>query len=116
MSYCTAPAGAGAGNPNPLRRVARRRVYPIGKQTGTVISTIRPPVRSSAAKSRSVARSTSDSVASVDLQRRIAALQGEFLLFALTPPRLSTTQEKAQEIADITFERLEPLDVDGLIL
>jgi hypothetical protein len=52
----------------------------------------------------------------VDLQDRIVALRGEFLLFALTPPRLSTTPEKAQEIADITFERLEPLDVDALIL
>jgi hypothetical protein len=40
----------------------------------------------------------------------------EFLLFALTPPRLSTTPEKAQEIAEVTFERLAPLDVDGLIL
>ena len=48
--------------------------------------------------------------ASVDLQRRIISLRGEFLLFALTPPRLSTTPEKAQEIADVTFERLEPLD------
>ncbi len=52
----------------------------------------------------------------MDLQRRIVSRQGEFLLFALTPPRLSTTPEKAQEIADVTFERLEPLDVDGLIL
>lgn len=55
-------------------------------------------------------------MASVDLQRRIISLRGEFLLFALTPPRLSTTPEKAQEIADITFERLDPLGVDGLIL
>ena len=38
------------------------------------------------------------------------------MLFALTPPRLSTAPEKAQEIADITFERLDPLGVDGLIL
>jgi len=52
----------------------------------------------------------------VDLQRRVISLRGEFLLFALTPPRLSTTPEKAQEIADITFERLDPLGVDGLIL
>jgi Methylenetetrahydrofolate reductase len=52
----------------------------------------------------------------VDLRDRIVARRGEFLLFALTPPRLSTTAEKAQEIADVTFERLEPLDVDGLIL
>jgi hypothetical protein len=52
----------------------------------------------------------------VDLKRRIVSLHGEFLLFALTPPRLSTTPEKAQEIADITCERLGPLGVDGLIL
>ena len=38
------------------------------------------------------------------------------MLFALTPPRLSTAPKKAQEIADITFERLDPLGVDGLIL
>jgi hypothetical protein len=55
-------------------------------------------------------------LASVDLQRRIASRQGEFLLFALTPPRLATDPEAAQEIADVTFERLAPLDVDGLIL
>jgi hypothetical protein len=52
----------------------------------------------------------------VDLQRRIASRQGEFLLFALTPPRLSTSAEQAQEIADVTLERLGPLGVDGLIL
>jgi Methylenetetrahydrofolate reductase len=52
----------------------------------------------------------------VDLQRRILARQGEFLLFAVTPPRLSTPAEQAQAIADVTFERLEPLGVDGLIL
>src|SRR3954463_15165222 len=52
----------------------------------------------------------------MDLRGRIVSRQGEFLLFALTPPRLSTTPEKAQEIADVTCERLEPLGVDGLIL
>jgi hypothetical protein len=52
----------------------------------------------------------------VELQERIASRQGEFLLFALTPPRSSTTPEGAQEIADVTVERLEPLGLDGLIL
>ncbi len=52
----------------------------------------------------------------MDLQRRITSRRGEFLLFALTPPRMSTTPEKAQEIADITCERLDPIGVDGLIL
>ena len=57
-----------------------------------------------------------DSFARVDLQRRIVSRQGEFMLFALTPPRLSTSPEKAQEIADVSVERLERLDLDGLIL
>lgn len=52
----------------------------------------------------------------MDLQRRIIDRQGEFLLFAVTPPRLSTNSEQAQEIADVTLERLGPLGVDGLIL
>lgn len=52
----------------------------------------------------------------MDLQRRITERHGEFLLFALTPPRLSASPDKVQEIADITVKRLEPLGVDGLIL
>lgn len=47
---------------------------------------------------------------------RIAAGTGEFLLFALTPPRSSSTGDRAQEIADATLARLRPLDLDGLIL
>ena len=42
----------------------------------------------------------SNTVWPVDLIRRIEAGQGEFLLFALTPPRLATDREHAQEIAD----------------
>jgi len=52
----------------------------------------------------------------VELQRRIVTRRGEFLLFALTPPRLSTDPEQAQEIADVTLQRLAPLGLDGLIL
>jgi hypothetical protein len=52
----------------------------------------------------------------VDLIRRIQDGKGEFLLFALTPPRLTTTPERAQEIADATVARLRPLELDGLIL
>lgn len=52
----------------------------------------------------------------MDLIRRIAQGQGEFLLFALTPPRLATDRERAQEIADATAARLRPLGLDGLIL
>ncbi len=68
----------------------------------------------SAAEQRT--RPTSDSFPSMDLRRRITSRRGEFLLFALTPPRSSTTAEEAQAIADTTVARLEPLDVDGLIL
>jgi hypothetical protein len=53
---------------------------------------------------------------SPDLRQRIKDGQGEFLLFALTPPRRTTTAERAQEIADATLQRLAPLEVDGLVL
>lgn len=52
----------------------------------------------------------------MDLIRRIKDGQGEFLLFALTPPRLATDRDTAQEIADATVARLRPLGLDGLIL
>jgi Methylenetetrahydrofolate reductase len=52
----------------------------------------------------------------VDLHRRIVERQGEFLLFALTPPRRATPPEKSQEIADATLKRLHALDLDGLVL
>jgi hypothetical protein len=50
------------------------------------------------------------------LQRRILERRGEFLLFALTPPRAATPEVKVQEIADVTAKRLEELDLDGLVL
>lgn len=52
----------------------------------------------------------------MDLQQRIAERRGEFLLFALTPPRRATSPEKSQEIADVTATRLRALDLDGLVL
>jgi hypothetical protein len=52
----------------------------------------------------------------MDLIRRIEDGRGEFLLFALTPPRLATDRDTAQEIADTTVARLRPLGLDGLIL
>jgi hypothetical protein len=52
----------------------------------------------------------------VDLHRRIVEREGEFLLFALTPPRRATSPEKSQEIADATLKRLWALDLDGLVL
>ena len=52
----------------------------------------------------------------VELQRRIAEGTGEFLLFALTPPRLTTEPEHARQIAAKTLERLRPVGIDGLVL
>jgi len=52
----------------------------------------------------------------VDLIRHIAARGSEFLIFALTPPRLATDSERVQQIADATTERLGTLGLDGLIL
>ena len=52
----------------------------------------------------------------VGLHRRIVERQGEFLLFALTPPRRATPPEKRQEIAEATLKRLHTLDLDGLVL
>jgi hypothetical protein len=52
----------------------------------------------------------------VDVRRRIAERSGELLFFALTPPRQATTPEQAQQIADVTAERLGSLDLDGLVL
>ena len=52
----------------------------------------------------------------MDLIRRIQDGQGEFLLFALTPPRLATDRQRAQEIADTTVGRLRSIGLDGLIL
>jgi hypothetical protein len=52
----------------------------------------------------------------VNLISRIETGRSEFLIFAITPPRLSTNRERAQEIADATIARLGPLGLDGLIL
>lgn len=52
----------------------------------------------------------------VDLAARIGSGQGEFLLFAITPPRQSTPAERLPAIAQATFDRLTRLDLDGLVL
>lgn len=51
-----------------------------------------------------------------DLLGRIAERRSRLLLFAMTPPRESTTPEERQRIADLTLARLAPLEVDGLVL
>ena len=52
----------------------------------------------------------------MNLQHGIAARSGEFLLFAVTPPRLTTSRQEAAEIARVTVERLRSLPLDGLVL
>ena len=52
----------------------------------------------------------------MELQRRILEGTGEFLLFAVTPPRLTTQPDQAGQIAAKTLERLHPVGIDGLVL
>lgn len=52
----------------------------------------------------------------VEITTRIRSGQGDFVLFAITPPRQSTPAERLPEIARATVERLDQLDPDGLIL
>lgn len=52
----------------------------------------------------------------VDLQQRITHRLGEFLVFAVTPPRLSTEPEQTKQIAEVTLARLRSVGIDGLIL
>ncbi|RYB92989.1 5,10-methylenetetrahydrofolate reductase [Nocardioides oleivorans] len=52
----------------------------------------------------------------MDVATRIRSGQGDFVLFAVTPPRQSTAPERLPEIARATVERLDRLDLDGLVL
>lgn len=52
----------------------------------------------------------------MDVAERIRAGRGDFVLFALTPPRQSTPTERLPDIARATVERLQGLDLDGLVL
>ncbi len=52
----------------------------------------------------------------MDLTARIRSGQGEFSLFAITPPRQSTAAGRLPEIAQATIDRLSGLDLDGLVL
>ena len=52
----------------------------------------------------------------VEISTRIRSGQGDFVLFAITPPRQSTPAERLPEIARATVERLDHLDLDGLVL
>ncbi len=50
------------------------------------------------------------------LHQMLAEARPGVLLFSLTPPRSSATEERVKEIAAVTLDRLAPLDLDGLIL
>jgi Methylenetetrahydrofolate reductase len=52
----------------------------------------------------------------VELQQRIADRTGEFLIFAVTPPRLTTGPEQTRRIAEVTLARLRSVGIDGLVL
>ena len=52
----------------------------------------------------------------VDLATRISSGQGGFVLFAITPPRRSTPADRLPDIAHATIERLNRVDLDGLVL
>lgn len=52
----------------------------------------------------------------MDLTARISAGRGDFVLFAITPPRRSTPVDRLPGIAQATIERLGRLDLDGLVL
>jgi hypothetical protein len=52
----------------------------------------------------------------VDLTARIRSGRGDFVLFAITPPRRSTPADRLPGIARSTVERLNRLDLDGLVI
>ncbi|KGM14064.1 methylenetetrahydrofolate reductase [Cellulomonas bogoriensis] len=52
----------------------------------------------------------------MDLRTHILGRSGELLFFAVTPPRATTPPARIQEIADATAARLQPLEIDGLVL
>ena len=41
---------------------------------------------------------------------------GEFLIFAVTPPKLATGPEQTRQIAEVTLARLRSVGIDGLVL
>ncbi len=52
----------------------------------------------------------------MELRQRIADRTGEFLIFAVTPPRSTTGPEQTRQIAEVTLSRLRPVGIDGLVL
>lgn len=52
----------------------------------------------------------------MDVRQVLEAGEGEFLLFAITPPRASTGPERKRSIAEATLRRLQSVDPDGVVL
>lgn len=52
----------------------------------------------------------------MSLVERIASGEGGMVLFSITPPKLATAPDEAQQIADAVVARLRSVDVDGLVL
>ncbi|MDI6098235.1 5,10-methylenetetrahydrofolate reductase [Actinoplanes sp. NEAU-A12] len=50
------------------------------------------------------------------LRQLLAEARSGVLVFSITPPRRSATEERIKEIAEVTLDRLSALDLDGLIL
>ncbi|WP_228386919.1 methylenetetrahydrofolate reductase [Ornithinicoccus halotolerans] len=50
------------------------------------------------------------------LGQRLGRPDRPVLLFSITPPRASTSAADRQRVADVTVQRLRPLDLDALIL
>ncbi|MEV6306405.1 5,10-methylenetetrahydrofolate reductase [Actinoplanes sp. NPDC051861] len=55
-------------------------------------------------------------MARTPLRQLLAETRSGVLLFSLTPPRQSATEERIKEIAEATLTRLGDLDLDGLLL
>ena len=52
----------------------------------------------------------------MELRQRIAERRGGIVLFGMTPPRQGTPAESVRQVAERTMQRLEPVDVDALVL
>jgi hypothetical protein len=47
---------------------------------------------------------------------RIKSKESGILLYGITPPKSETTPERISEIAERTLSRLQPLDIDALVV
>ncbi len=57
-----------------------------------------------------------DFMTSEELKKKVENREGGYLFYGLTPPKTSTDKEKIKGIAERQMQRLEGLDIDGLVL